>query len=64
MPYPAWKRFIRQFSAFLIAILIMIVSFVIVIYAKYEQNQLNQEFNSNIDCSYIEYTQSQIIEEY
>lgn len=64
MTYPGWKRFIRKFISFLTALIVMAISFSIIIGAKYSQEILLEDFNTNIDCSYISYTETQLQEEF
>lgn len=63
VPYASWKRFLRKLLSYIIAIIVMGASFLIIIYAKYEQKLLNQDFNTDIDCTYIDFSIENVIEE-
>ncbi len=52
IPYSSGKRFCRKLFSVFLALLIIASTFGIVIAAHYIQRDINQSFNSDIDCTY------------
>lgn len=62
--YSKFLRFLRKIFSFLIAVLIILCSFGAAIISKYIMDSITENYNPNIDCSYIsknQYNNSTII---
>lgn len=53
MNYSKFKRFLRIMLVFLISVIIIIGSFLIVVYTKYSQRKFVEKYNTNIPCNLL-----------
>jgi len=61
IPYSGCRRFARICLSVLIAIVVVLFSFGIVIGGKYVQNREDKVFNSDVDCSFVDYSNTTLI---
>lgn len=58
------KKCISKFFSILLSILLILIGFGIVIGSKYFQDMLNTEFNNDINCSFVEFDEIRVVNEY
>jgi hypothetical protein len=64
IPYSKAKRCLRQTFALLVAIIVLLISFGITIGTKYAENALSTNFSSNVDCSFVKFTEESVLKEF
>jgi len=64
VPYSDLRRFCRKLTSVIIACFLISCSFAVVIGTKYAQTTIFESFNSNVDCSFIQYSQQDVLAEY
>jgi hypothetical protein len=63
VPYSKTRRFCRKTFAVIVALILILASFGIVIGTKYAQIEIYKKFNPNVDCTFIDYTEEDVITE-
>ena len=64
LTYHPFKRFLRVLFSILVALIVMLLSFGVVIVSKYSQDQISKEFNNNIDCNYVTFSELTVRNEF
>ena len=64
MNYSSCKRFLRKTMVAFITFLLILASFGVIIGGKYFQENLDQQFDNNIDCDFVTYDVQSVYTEY
>ncbi len=58
------NKCISKFFAVILSCLLILVGFALVVSSKYFQDIINDEFDNNINCTYVKYTEQSVISEF
>jgi len=59
-----WSKCFFKFISIFLSIFLILISFGIIVAGKYFEDLLNQEFNNDLNCNYVEYTLKSVQDEY
>ena len=61
--YPKGKKCCRSTLAMILAIIIILITLIIILFCKHYESKLSDDYNTNIDCSYIDTTDIEKVKE-
>lgn len=64
MTYPKCKSFMLKLVSIIISLIVIIAGLAVIVYGKQFQNSLNDQFDNNINCNFIDYTTNSVMTEY
>lgn len=64
MNYNKFKGLLLKFTSFIVTIIIIVIGIIIISYGKFFQNELNEQFDNNVNCNLISFDEDSVFKEY